>query len=123
MPSIFIPAASGTIALVAYMHEEGRVVSVNNAVFAFEIQDGTERPWCLPVGIAEITVDDDDILGIQMADGTVAQDSFIFESADAFLRNCKEVFIARAKRKAKSLAEYEARQKAAAERKAIEDLL
>lgn len=112
MSSIFVPAAPATIALVAYLHEDGHVVSVNNAVFAFEIQDGNERPWCLPVGIAEITVDDDDILGIQMADGTVAQDSFIFESAGAFFHNCKAVFAARAKRKAAALAEYEARKAA-----------
>jgi len=116
MPSIFIPAPSGTTALVAYLHEDGHIASVDNAVFAFEIQEGSERPWCLPVGIAEITVDDDDILGIQMADGTVAQDSFIFESADAFFRNCKAVFAFRAKRKAAVLAEHEAR-------KAAKDLL
>jgi hypothetical protein len=98
--------------MVAYLKDDGQVASVDNAVFAFEMQEGSERSWCLPVGIAEITVDDDDILAILLPNGLVAQDSFIFESVDAFLRNCKAVFEARAKRKAAALAEYEARKAA-----------
>jgi hypothetical protein len=101
---------------VAFAHQDGHIASVDNAVFAFEVQDGSERPWCLPVGLAEITVDGDDILGVQLPDGTVAQEDFIFDSADAFLRNCKAVFAARAKRKAAAKAEHDARQ-------AVKDLL
>lgn len=121
--SHFIPAAPGTVAIVAYVRENGDVGFVDNAVFAFEVKDGPDRPWCLPISLAEIPLDEEDILGIQMADGTVAVPDRVHDSVDTFCRVCREVFADRLRLRAIRKADYDARVKEKADRKAIEDLL
>jgi len=121
--SHFIPAAPNTLALIAYAGKDDHVGVAVHAVFAFEIKDGAKRPLCFPVGVSEITVGRGQILGIQMPDGSVAKEDRVFDSSVDFIRNCDDLFGLPPKRKAKSHAEFVAREKKIAERKAAEDLL
>lgn len=121
--SHFIPAAPNTLALIAYAGKDNHVGVTVHAVFAFEIKDGTKRPLCCPIGLSEITAGKDQILGVQLPDGSVAQANRVFDSSDDFIRNCDDVFGLPAIRKIKMRADYQAREKQIAEQKAVKELL
>ena len=123
--SHFVPAAPNTFAIVVSAAKDNHLAVSTYAVFAFEIKDGAERPWCLPVGLSEIVVDEngEQIFGVQLPDGSVSLDDRVFESDERFLKYCDDLFGLPAKRKAKARAEYDAREKKAAEQKAAKDLL
>lgn len=108
---------------MAYAGKDDRVGVTVHAVFAFEIKDGPKRSWCIPIGVSEITASKDQILGVQLPDGTVAQANRVFDSSGDFIRNCDEVFGLPAIRKIKMRADYEAREKKIVEQKAVKDLL
>lgn len=116
--SNFIPAAPGTLALIAYSHDDindgyNGIGIIETVVFALKIVEEPTYSRIEPVTQSEFDLGPDEIgPALEMPDGKVVWDNEVFVTRSGFEHHCSWIFDRR--REA-------AKEKA--ERKAIEDLL
>lgn len=112
----YIPAAPGTLALLAYSHDDINdgytgIGIIETIVFAFKTTEDSFFYQIEPVTQCEFDAGKDEISAIEFADGKVLHENEIYETREHFIHYCESHF------------EWERKNKAQKAEKALKELL